>query len=144
MKTIRAIRVAHILGGGILCGASQYVMKIIKGLEGDHFTFRLICIKDGPLADEARALRIPLNVINKSRTADPSTIFKIAQVLRAENIDLIHTQTSKDDSISTAMAKLKKQTIKCQRFMHRYIQNHTRLIWLSVIWQAERTASHFL
>jgi len=91
---VKKIHVAHILGGGILCGVSQYVMKIIQGLEGDRFTFSLISLKDGPFSAEAKKSEIPLHVLEKKKTADPFTIYKIAKILQSENIDILHTQTS--------------------------------------------------
>ncbi len=91
---MKKIHIALILGGGILCGVSNYVMKIIEGLEGDHFTFSLISLRDGLFSTEAKKSGIPLHILGKRIGVDPLTIYKVAKVIRSQHIDILHTQTS--------------------------------------------------
>ena len=82
------------MGGGILCGAGRYAMKIMERLEGSQFEFRLVTLKEGPLAAEADRRGLVVDVLGKRRTADPICILKIIRLLRTRGVDLIHTHTS--------------------------------------------------
>ena len=85
---MRKIRIAHLLGGGQFCGAGQYIIRIMEGLEGKDFQFTLISLKEGPLAAEAERRGLPVHVLGKRRKADPLSVLKVARFLRSEGIDL--------------------------------------------------------
>jgi glycosyltransferase involved in cell wall biosynthesis len=67
-------------------------------LTGSQFAFTLFSIKEGPLALEAKQQGIPVRVIGKKRTADPRFVLKIAEQLRSEGIDLVHTHSANSNA----------------------------------------------
>lgn len=90
----KKIQIVHLLGGGHFCGAGQYAIRIMEGLEGRDFQFTLFSLKEGPLAAEAKRRGLSVHVLGKTRTADPWSVLKVARFLRSEGIDLVHTHTS--------------------------------------------------
>ncbi|MEW6443436.1 MAG: glycosyltransferase [bacterium] len=91
---MKRIHVAHLLGGGIVCGASQYALELMQGLERDSFRVSFVILKDGPLSAELERRRVPVHVLGKRRTGDPLALSRVVRVLREKGVDLVHTHTS--------------------------------------------------
>ena len=52
------MKVIHLISGGDSGGAKTHVLSLLQNLN-KSITAQLVCFRDGPFADEARALGIP-------------------------------------------------------------------------------------
>ncbi len=88
------IKVVHLLGGGIMCGAGEYALRLAGGLADKGFSCTLATLKDGPLVVHARRRGVEAIVLNKQFPADVTVIPKLAWILRKEGASLLHTHTA--------------------------------------------------
>lgn len=102
------MRVVHIIGGGDVGGAKTHVLYLLKEL-GRHMEVKLISLRPGVFADDARAMGIDVTVV-KSRNiwAD---VKKVAGIIRTGGYDIIHSHGAKANIFSLAARRYVKLPI---------------------------------
>ena len=56
------MKILHMISGGDVGGAKTHVLSLLRGLCARH-EILLICFMEGPFAQEARAMDIPVEII---------------------------------------------------------------------------------
>jgi len=72
-------------------GAERQLLELIKGLDRNVYNPIVVCFRRTPgLAKEVTALDIPVYYAIRKWRWDPSVVWKIIKLIRANNISLIH------------------------------------------------------
>ena len=56
------MKVIHLISGGDSGGAKTHVLSLLRNLN-ETITAQLVCFRDGPFAEEARSLGIPVEIM---------------------------------------------------------------------------------
>lgn len=94
------MKVIHLISGGDSGGAKTHVLSLLKNLN-QTITAQLVCFRDGPFAEEARALGIPTMICGGNH------IFRIRRQLAAyihrEGYQVIHCHGSRANMIGALL-----------------------------------------
>jgi glycosyltransferase involved in cell wall biosynthesis len=77
-------------------GMEMYTLTSVKQLLMHNIGVELLCLKDSTLQNEAKSSGIIIHSINSDSYFNPTGIFRIMQLIRKGNFNLIHTQASRD------------------------------------------------
>jgi len=77
-------------------GMEMFTLTAIKQLLKKNCTVELLCIEDSRLHLEARTIGIIIHPVKVAGYFHPFSILRIANIIRKNHYDLIHTQASKD------------------------------------------------
>ena len=97
MQKTRVMQITHDMGVG---GLPRVVETICRKVDRDRFDMSVLCLNaEGPLADSVRGLGMRVFNIgrateNGERKPDRLAFLKVARLLRAERIDVIHTHNT--------------------------------------------------
>ena len=80
------MKVIHLISGGDSGGAKTHVLSLLQNLK-ETITVRMVCFRDGPFADEARALGIPTDIMSGGV---PAVRQQLLQLIRQEGYQVIH------------------------------------------------------
>ncbi|MDD5680060.1 MAG: glycosyltransferase [Candidatus Omnitrophica bacterium] len=73
-------------------GAERVVIDLAKGLDRSRFKPMVCCLYDkGPFAGELEEAGINVMALNKKHRIEPSIIKRIAEIVKKNNIDVVHT-----------------------------------------------------
>lgn len=86
-----SIRVLHVIGGGEIGGAEEHLLTLMGLLDREAFSPSLLCLCHGPFAAVARGRGIPTREIPMRHKLDLAVVGPIRQLLREQNIDVVHT-----------------------------------------------------
>ena len=104
MKVWSFMKVIHLISGGDSGGAKTHVLSLLQHLN-QTITAQLVCFRDGPFAQEARALGIPTEIMAGNN------IFRIRRRLvhyiRQGGFELIHCHGSRANMIGALLRKPK-------------------------------------
>lgn len=95
------INIAHIITKLELGGAQENTLYTVKNLPKDRYNVFLIAGKEGYLVDEANAIQdikvILLSTLRReiNPVLDIVTLIKLRNILKKENIQIVHTHSSK-------------------------------------------------
>ncbi len=93
------MRIVHLIGGGDIGGAKTHVLYLLKELSL-HMDVKLISLRPGVFADDARALGIDVTVV-KSRNIF-ADIRKVTDIIRKGRFDIVHSHGAKANIFSLA------------------------------------------
>ena len=86
------LNIMHItasLGGG---GVERLLVKSLEVLDRDIFAHSVCCVSSGGIYEkELRALGVPYWIMKRHMRFDLTVIFQMAQLMRHERIDVVHT-----------------------------------------------------
>ena len=99
------MKVVHIIGGGDVGGAKTHVLYLLREL-GRHIGVRLISLRPGVFAEDARAMGIDVTVV-KSRNIF-SDIKKVAGIINEGGYDIIHSHGAKANIFALAARRYVK------------------------------------
>jgi polysaccharide pyruvyl transferase CsaB len=99
------MRVVHIIGGGDVGGAKTHVLYLLKEL-GKHIEVKLISLRPGSFADDARAIGIDVSVVKSSNIF--SDIKKVTQIIVDGGYDIVHSHGAKANMFSLAARRKTK------------------------------------
>jgi len=91
----RNYKIAYVIDGLSMGGAERLMVPILKHLSQTNFEAHVCALqsKDGnPMADEIRALGIPVNCLDIEHLRDWNALPRLIRYLKANDIDLVHTQ----------------------------------------------------
>lgn len=105
----RKFVIAFIIDGLGLGGAERLMVPVLKNLNRRVFEPRVcvLQIKDGnPMADDLRAMGIPVDLIPVKYLRDATAVPRLAKYLRQVKADAVHTQLEFSDVLGGAAAKI--------------------------------------
>ena len=65
------MKVIHLISGGDSGGAKTHVLSLLQNLN-KTITAQLVCFRDGPFAEEARAMGIPTDDLRREQHSPPA------------------------------------------------------------------------
>jgi hypothetical protein len=88
-----AIKVAHVVLALHMGGLERVVLRLLARLDRARFA-PIVCALDEPggLAPDLARLGIPLHVVRRGPGVDLGAAVRLARILRAEGVRLVHTQ----------------------------------------------------
>jgi glycosyltransferase involved in cell wall biosynthesis len=91
-KRIRLMQITHDLAIG---GLQRVVANICRTIDRDRFDVQVLCLRAlGPFAADIERLGIKVTLIPQTGRTDYLSCLKVARVLRAERIEVIHTHNT--------------------------------------------------
>jgi glycosyltransferase involved in cell wall biosynthesis len=112
----RKYKIAYLIDGLSMGGAERLMVPILQHLSRDHFETYVCAMqsKDGnPVADEIRALGIPVDCLDIKHLRDPSAIPRLIKYLKGTGADLVHTQLEAANILGNISAKLLRLPSVC-------------------------------
>lgn len=92
-------------------GAEMWIIALAKRLDAGKLTCQLAVTKDSPnqnleICERIRTLGFPTHIIPMQGKFDPWAIKELVKLIKAQNIDIIHTHGYKSDLIGLIAAKI--------------------------------------
>ena len=112
----RKYKIAYLIDGLSMGGAERLMVPILKHLSRDHFEPYVCAMqsKDGnPMAEEIRALGIPVECLNIKHLRDLDAIPRLIKYLKGIGADLVHTQLEVANILGNVSAKLLRLPSVC-------------------------------
>lgn len=91
------MRIVHIIGGGDTGGAKTHVLYLLKELSR-HMEVKLISLRPGVFADDARAMGIDVTVVKSGNIF--SDIRKVTKMIADGGFDVVHSHGAKANMFS--------------------------------------------
>ena len=107
-KPARRYKIAYVIDGLSMGGAERLMVPILKYLSRTDFDAYVCALqsKDGnPMADEIRALGIPVRCLDIKHLRDWNALPRLIKYLREINADLVHTQLEFANILGNISAK---------------------------------------
>ena len=96
------MKVIHLISGGDSGGAKTHVLSLLQNLN-KTITAQLVCFRDGPFAEEARAMGIPTMICGGNNI--PHLRWELAAYIREGGYQLIHCHGSRANMIGALLRK---------------------------------------
>lgn len=96
------MKVLHLIGGGDVGGAKTHVLSLVKQL-GDHIHVKLISLRPGPFADDARDMGIDVEVVRSGNIL--KDIRTITSMVFTGEYNILHTHGAKANMIGIFVKK---------------------------------------
>ena len=96
------MKVIHLISGGDSGGAKTHVLSLLQNLN-KTITAQLVCFRDGPFAEEARAMGIPTMICGGNNI--PHLRRELADYIRQGGYQLIHCHGSRANMIGALLRK---------------------------------------
>lgn len=94
------MKVIHLISGGDSGGAKTHVLSLLQNLN-KTITAQLVCFRDGPFAEEARAMGIPTMICGGNNI--PHLRRELADYIRQGGYQLIHCHGSRANMIGALL-----------------------------------------
>jgi glycosyltransferase involved in cell wall biosynthesis len=107
-KPARKYKIAYVIDGLSMGGAERLMVPILKHLNRTDFDAYICALqsKDGnPMAEEIRALGIPVDCLEIKHLRDLNTLPRLIKYLKRMGADLVHTQLEFANILGTISAK---------------------------------------
>ena len=115
-KPTRKYKIAYLIDGLSMGGAERLMVPILKHLSRTDFEPYVCALqsKDGnPMAEEIRALGIPVDCLEIERLRDLNALPRLMNYLKQIDADLVHTQLEFATILGNVSAKLKRLPSVC-------------------------------
>ncbi len=108
-------RVAYLIYGVGLGGGELLLVNHLKHADREAFDPLVVCSEEGPLPDRLCSLSVPVftlpihkevNILGRLNVPTPSTVLRLARLLRRERVRLIHSYTLETIDYAHAAAVL--------------------------------------
>jgi glycosyltransferase involved in cell wall biosynthesis len=112
----RKYKIVYLIDGLSMGGAERLMVPVLKHLSRAHFDPYVCAIqsKDGnPMADELRALGVPVECLNIEHLRDLEAIPRLTKYLKRIGADLVHTQLEAANILGNISAKLLRLPSVC-------------------------------
>lgn len=90
MKTNKKIKILQGIRQGKIGGGESYLMGLVENLDKSRFEPVVLSFTEGPMVDHLRKQGITTHVIHTERPFDFTVWSKVANLIKEENIDLVH------------------------------------------------------
>jgi glycosyltransferase involved in cell wall biosynthesis len=112
----RTYKIAYLIDGLSMGGAERLMVPIVGYLSRAHFAPCVCALqsKDGnPMAEELRALGVPVECLNIKHLRDLDAIPRLTRYLKNVGADLVHTQLEAANILGNISAKLLRLPSVC-------------------------------
>lgn len=112
----RKYKIAYLIDGLSMGGAERLMVPILKHLSRAYFDPYVCAMqsKDGnPMADEIRALGVPVECLNIKHLRELDAIPRLTHYLKSIRADLVHTQLEAANILGNISAKLLRLPSVC-------------------------------
>ena len=112
----RTYKIAYLIDGLSMGGAERLMAPILGYLSRAHFEPYVCALqsKDGnPMADELRALGVPVECLDIKHLRDLDAIPRLTRYLKNVGADLVHTQLEAANILGNISAKLRRLPSVC-------------------------------
>ena len=96
------MKILHMISGGDVGGAKTHVLSLLAGLHQSE-TVHMLCFTEGPFAQEARELQIPITVI------EDNNLFRVRKqiltMIREQGFELIHCHGARANLMAMLLQK---------------------------------------
>lgn len=96
------MKILHMISGGDVGGAKTHVLSLLRGLRAQHEVL-LICFMEGPFAEEARAMGIPVEIIETNNLAAARK--KVVEIVRTRHFSLMHCHGARANVIGVLVKR---------------------------------------
>ncbi len=103
---VTPIHVVQVIDGMNIGGAEMLLRELCRGLLEKNFTVSVCYNTPGPLVDSFREMKIPLWRFSPNRRIDPALAFWLANVVKREQPEVVHTHLFKSDFHGRLAARL--------------------------------------
>src|SRR5262245_25792653 len=101
------LRICHVISADLWAGAETQVASTMAYLvEQPGIAVEAVLFNDGRLADELRGLKVPVTVIDESRTSAVAILTGLIRILREHQYDVVHVHKYKEGVLGTIAARL--------------------------------------
>jgi len=107
-KQASKYKIAYVIDGLGMGGAERLLVPTLKHLSPTHFEACVCALqsKDGnPMADEIRALGIPVDCLDIKHLRDWKALPRLSKYLKQNDVDLVHTQLEFANILGNISAK---------------------------------------
>ena len=94
------MKVIHLISGGDSGGAKTHVLSLLQHLN-ETITAQLVCFRDGPFADEARALHIPTIIMGGNNI--PKLRRQLTDYIQHGGYQLIHCHGARANMVGALL-----------------------------------------
>ena len=94
------MKVIHLISGGDSGGAKTHVLSLLQHLNRT-ITAQLVCFRDGPFAQEARSLGIPVEIMGGNNI--PRLRRRLTEYIRSGGYELIHCHGSRANMVGALL-----------------------------------------
>lgn len=107
----KGIRIMHLISSGGLFGAEKVMLSLASNMNWDGVKSRVVAVKNCrnihlEVIDEARKRNIPNGVIESKGRLDLKSISQLVNIIKQNNISLVHSHNYKADFIGLLAAKI--------------------------------------
>jgi glycosyltransferase involved in cell wall biosynthesis len=99
-------RVLHVINGEHYAGAERVQDLLALRLGSHGYDVRFACLKPGLFAEKRQAREAPIYGVSMRSRADLSMCYRLARVVRAEQVRLVHTHTPRSALFGGLVARL--------------------------------------
>ncbi len=96
------MKVIHLISGGDSGGAKTHVLSLLQHLN-ESITAQLVCFRDGPFAEEARGMGIPVEIMGGNNI--PRLRRQLTEYIRAGGYEVIHCHGSRANMVGALLRK---------------------------------------
>ena len=94
------MKVIHLISGGDSGGAKTHVLSLLQNLN-ETITAQLVCFRDGPFAEEARSLGIPVEIMGGNNI--PRLRRQLTAYIKEGGYELIHCHGSRANMVGALL-----------------------------------------
>jgi len=112
----RKYKIAYVIDGLSMGGAERLMVPILKHLSRPNFGAYVCALQskdDNPMADEIRALGIPVSCLDIKHLRDWNGLPRLIQYLKENDVDLVHTQLEFANILGNISARLLRLPSVC-------------------------------
>ena len=95
-----SMKVIHLISGGDSGGAKTHVLSLLRNLN-ETITAQLVCFRDGPFAEEARSLGIPVEIMGGNNI--PRLRRQLTAYIKEGGYQLIHCHGSRANMVGALL-----------------------------------------
>lgn len=142
-----SIKLVYVIDGLGMGGAERLMIPLLQNLDRDRFTARVCVLKthrENPLAEDIRALGVPVDGVNVSGLRDLAALGRLRAYLKGHHANLVHTQLEFADVFGNLAAKTLRLPSICtvhvlpSREGRAKTWLHQRVEWLALRWFCDR------
>lgn len=115
-RPARKYKIAYLIDGLSMGGAERLMVPILKHLSRTYFDPYVCALQskdDNPMADEIRALGVPVECLHIKHLRDWDALPRIRRYLREVSANLVHTQLEAANILGNISAKLLRLPSVC-------------------------------
>lgn len=99
------IKVLHIIGGGEFGGAEQHLLTLLNHLDKNIFDVHVVCLFTEPFASLVKKAGFTAHVFSMNNKLDIKPIWQMAELIRKENYNIVHTHGVRANLLGRLAAK---------------------------------------